>query len=96
MIRNQPENILLVSNMADSELKVGDFGLSKILDGDQVIMKTSMRISVYSLNPMESHAYLDSLWHMGVLRSVSMKSLNGLGSVNVQHLRWSNRNPIQA
>ena len=36
----KPENILLTSNSIDADIKICDFGLSKLLKGHQNVMRT--------------------------------------------------------
>lgn len=44
----KPENLVLVSNYNDSDIKISDFGLSKILNDDQQTMNTVCGTRAYS------------------------------------------------
>ncbi|CEP00998.1 unnamed protein product (mitochondrion) [Plasmodiophora brassicae] len=67
----KPENILLLNSTPDSDLKVGDFGLSKIVEGGpSVVMKTICGTWAYCAPEVIEQKPYTSLvdnWTLGVL-----------------------------
>jgi len=71
----KPENLVLVDNSPDSEIKISDFGLSKILNDDQATMQTVCGTRAYSApevnfgGPARSGNYNEKVdtWSLGVI-----------------------------
>lgn len=61
----KPENILLTSNSIDADLKVADFGLSKLLKGHQHVMKT-----ICGTCKLRTHYFACSLFMICILSFV--------------------------
>jgi len=71
----KPENLVLVDKRANSEIKISDFGLSKILNDDQTTMQTVCGTRAYSApevnfgGPARSGNYNEKVdtWSLGVI-----------------------------
>lgn len=69
----KPENILLTSDSLDSDIKVADFGLSKVVQGHQSVMKTVCGTWAYCApEVIQRKPYTSAVdnWTLGVLMFV--------------------------
>jgi len=95
----KPENLVLVDKTLDSEIKISDFGLSKILKEDQATMQTVCGTRAYSApevnfgGPPRSGKYNEKVdtWSLGVILYVILAAYHPFdpyGESNDQEI-WS-------
>uniref|UniRef100_A0A7S3V2G6 Protein kinase domain-containing protein n=1 Tax=Aplanochytrium stocchinoi TaxID=215587 RepID=A0A7S3V2G6_9STRA len=68
----KPENLILADTSPDSEIKIGDFGLSKVLDEKNSIMLTICGTNAYAapeiqLNRNTGYDALVDTWSLGII-----------------------------
>ena len=95
----KPENLVLVDKSPDSDIKISDFGLSKILKEDQATMQTVCGTRAYSApevnfgGPPRSGKYNEKVdtWSLGVILYVILAAYHPFdpyGESNDQEI-WS-------